>query len=361
MITEPGLGLVMRGDDDASDAAKDLMRRVLCCTVDARVLWKIIDVDDGVESWSILRDGAGYATARVARRASSDAMKRTTWYGCGSVANLVEEFAWHRRVLAGHGKSPDKDIVADLCRAIRADGPARLQGLCRTWQNRLDRGQRVNAKAALDDLEKSARSLGLFHSLRHQPSNEEHNAKMPRRSKKKNNFFPQCLTEDDLAKVLLFVASPSNHPTEALRLIPTCRRVKRAVSRHLLTRLNLDIVPLSQGLYLLRSYARANAHLTHLALRTNHVERSLVVAWLVARCDVSRLSEIRLIDATYRGMGITWNAVTSTSSTVDVTGSALQDTATKSDFEKFVISKSSLAGGPHRRIDWLTPSKSFRP
>lgn len=102
-MTEPGLEAVTQGHDGPAQ----LMHRVLCSTVDSSVLWRIIDVDDGVEAWRRLENAAGFVTEEAARWASKQALQRITWYDCGgSIARLVEDVSWHARVLAGRLPPP---------------------------------------------------------------------------------------------------------------------------------------------------------------------------------------------------------------------------------------------------------------
>ena len=156
------------------------------------------------------------------------------------------------------------------------------------------------------------------------------------------------LPEDAVGRVVEFIASPVD-PRMALLMMPTCRRIKTTVSIRLLTRINQDLVQFRHGLPMLRTYARAKASLTHILLRANHLDEPIFLAWILAQCDVSHLSEIRLLPAKYSGMAQTYVASSSPSAVVDLTFNSFEGT-TISDFHKFVGWKAPRGYGVHAAL-----------
>ena len=151
------------------------------------------------------------------------------------------------------------------------------------------------------------------------------------------------LPEDAGGIVLGYLATPED-PRLALGIAATSHDVARLVSG-LLTHVNTDLVAYPRALRLLRPYARQRARLTNVTLRANYVESQLFLFWLLAHCDVSNLSVLRLYPETYMGMQQTLSEADPGYSVhyIDLTTNETVNNGTKGDFERL--------RGTSRRLD----------
>ena len=143
----------------------------------------------------------------------------------------------------------------------------------------------------------------------------------------------------DAAEIVLGFLASSEDPRPVMSMMVICREMRRILGgSSVLSVVNTDLVPYPKGLSVLRTYARAKATLSRVVLRANTVESPVFLAWLFAQCDVSQLSELRLLKSSYTGFQQTRAAADPASSNViDVTqNDVVAEMGERADFYELV-------------------------